>query len=136
VKPGAAAPLFECPALKRVRPTGETSCRLRLCTECREPYGLPADRLGVEIAGDEVMLYRAVGCTTCGPTGYSGRLAIHELMLVRAEIRGLIERSADELFGVAVRQGIRTLREGGAPACLAGTSSLEEIRPVTGDRLV
>jgi type II secretory ATPase GspE/PulE/Tfp pilus assembly ATPase PilB-like protein len=82
------------------------------------------------------MLYRAVGCTTCGPTGYSGRVAIHELMLVRGEIRGLIERSADELFGVAVRQGIRTLREGGAPALPGGNLLARRDPPVTGDQLV
>jgi type IV pilus assembly protein PilB len=108
----------------------------RLCIECREPYSLPAERLGLEDAAGEVTLYRAVGCTKCASTGYSGRVALHELMLVRGELRGLIERSADELFGAAVRQGMRTMREDGLRLCLDGTSSLEEIRRVTGDRLV
>jgi type IV pilus assembly protein PilB len=108
----------------------------RLCVECREAYSLPADRLGLEETADEVTLHRAVGCTKCASTGYSGRVALHELMLVRGELRGLIERSADELFGAAVRQGMRTMRQDGLRLCLDGTSSLEEIRRVTGDRLV
>jgi general secretion pathway protein E len=63
-------------------------------------------------------------------------VAIHELLVVQGEIRELIERSADEIFGAAIRQGMKTLRQDGLRLCLAGASSLEEIRRVTGDRLV
>lgn len=107
----------------------------RLCTECREPYSLPADRLEVE-GTDEVTLYRAAGCTKCSSTGYVGRVAVHEILVFQGEIRGMVERSAEEIFGAAIRQGMKTLRQDGLRLCLAGTSSLEEIRRVTGDRLV
>jgi type IV pilus assembly protein PilB len=126
VEPGLLANSLNCIVAQRlVR---------RLCVECREPYSVPAENVGVEGA-DEVTLYRAVGCTKCGSTGYAGRVAIHEILVIQGEIRGLIERSADEIFGAAIRQGMKTLRQDGLRLCLAGTSSLEEIRRVTGDRL-
>jgi general secretion pathway protein E len=56
-------------------------------------------------------------------------------MVVQGEIRGMIERSADEIFGAAVRHGMKTLREDGLRVCREGTTSLEEVRRVTGDRL-
>lgn len=107
----------------------------RLCTECREPYSLPAAKLGVEDA-DEVTLYRAGSCERCGTTGYLGRVAMHEVMPIHGEIRGLIETSAEQIFAAATRAGMTTLRDDGLRLCLAGVTSLEEVRRLTGDRIV
>jgi type IV pilus assembly protein PilB len=110
----------------------------RLCVHCREPYGTSADLEG--IANDEiegaVTLFRAVGCVKCGGTGYSGRVALREVMPVHGEVRTLVERSAEEIFAAAVRQGMTTLRDDGMRLALAGVSSVEEIRRVTGMRLI
>jgi type IV pilus assembly protein PilB len=96
----------------------------RLCESCRESY--------VD-AGST--LWRAVGCTSCGGSGYRGRVAFFELMPIRGEVRGLVEDSAERIFAAAVAQGMRTLREDGLRLCREGLSSMDEIRRVTGDRL-
>jgi type IV pilus assembly protein PilB len=96
----------------------------KLCESCRVAY---AD-------GSET-LWRAVGCKACGGTGYRGRVAFFELLPIRGEVRSLVEDSAEQIFAAAVAQGMRTLREDGMRLCLAGLSTVDEIRRVTGDRL-
>jgi type IV pilus assembly protein PilB len=111
----------------------------RLCLECRSPYTARADELGLskgDDAASEIVLYSAVGCAKCHGTGYSGRIALREVMAVEGEVRTLVERSAAEIFDAAVRQGMTTIRDDGMRVALAGISSIEEIRRVTGIRLI
>jgi type II secretory ATPase GspE/PulE/Tfp pilus assembly ATPase PilB-like protein len=98
----------------------------RLCLHCREAY----------TAEDKVVVYAPVGCTTCQGTGYSGRIALREVMPVEGEVRSLVEGSVEEIFAAAVRNGMTTLRDDGARIALSGVSSLEEIRRVTGIRVI
>jgi type II secretory ATPase GspE/PulE/Tfp pilus assembly ATPase PilB-like protein len=57
-------------------------------------------------------------------------------MPVQGRMRGLIAQgSTEDIFTAAVEQGMITLRQDGIRVCVAGISSLEEIRRVTGDRL-
>jgi type IV pilus assembly protein PilB len=109
----------------------------RLCVHCREPFGTSAEAAGIgdRLAGP-VTLFRAGGCAQCQGTGYSGRVALREVMPVVGEVRALIERSAEEIFAAAVRQGMSTLGDDGLRLALAGVSSVEEIRRVTGIRLI
>ena len=57
-------------------------------------------------------------------------------MPVQGKIRRLIEASTEEIFAAAVEQGMATLRQSGIRLCLVGVTSFDEIRRVTGDRLV
>jgi type II secretory ATPase GspE/PulE/Tfp pilus assembly ATPase PilB-like protein len=57
-------------------------------------------------------------------------------MPVQGKIRRLIEASTEEIFAAAVEQGMHTLRQDGLRLILDGTSSIDEIRRVTGDRLL
>ena len=107
----------------------------RLCVECREAYEpgeLECAELGLPDGG---VLYRAVGCESCRGTGYRGRVALYEVMPIHGRIRKLVEASTEEIFAAAVEEGMTTLRRDGIRLCVAGTSSVEEIRRVTGDRL-
>ena len=74
-------------------------------------------------------LFRPVGCSACAKTGYKGRLALHEVMVVSEEIERLaVEKaSATVIEHVAKEQGMRTLRDDGLDKVLAGVTSLEEI---------
>ena len=114
----------------------------RLCLHCREAYWPTPEevaeigRTEEEDAADRIFLYRAKGCVQCSNTGYDGRVALYEVMEVRGRIRRLIEASTDEIFAAAVEQGMKTLRQDGIRLCIDGVSSLDEIRRVTGDRLV
>jgi type II secretory ATPase GspE/PulE/Tfp pilus assembly ATPase PilB-like protein len=128
VEPGLMAAALNCVVAQRLA--------RRLCVACREPYHAgPAEQreLGLE-SGQEVVLYRPKGCPQCGRAGYEGRVALYEVMPVDTTLRGLVHASTEEIFAAAVAEGMRTLRQDGHRLCLAGVSSLEEIRRVTGDR--
>ncbi|MBD0348911.1 MAG: Flp pilus assembly complex ATPase component TadA [Thermoleophilia bacterium] len=107
----------------------------RLCADCRRPYD-PTPQELEELHGIGMgTLYRAGGCARCANTGFRGRVALYEVMPFQGEVRRLVERSTEEIFAAAVEQGMHTLREDGLRLCLAGVTSLEEVRRVTGDRL-
>jgi type IV pilus assembly protein PilB len=110
----------------------------RLCGHCRREYAADAEELGVadQSMSEHVLLYAAVGCAKCQGTGYAGRVALREVMSVHGEVRALVESSAEEIFAAAVRQGMTTLRDDGMRLALTGVSSVDEIRRVTGIRLI
>jgi type IV pilus assembly protein PilB len=107
----------------------------RLCEDCREGYEVSAEEAVAEVpAGTSV--YRAAGCPRCNETGYRGRVPLFEVLPVQGEVRALVEESADSIFSAAVRHGMTTLRSHGFRLVREGVCSLDEIRRVTGDRLV
>lgn len=105
----------------------------RVCDGCRVEYTPEPDvlrRLGMgedEIRGQT--LYRGVGCEKCGGSGYNGRYAIHELLVVDDDIEGAIvrEASALELRDLATEKGMRTLRQDGVHKAFQGITTLEEV---------
>jgi type IV pilus assembly protein PilB len=106
----------------------------RLCDRCKEPYLPTEQELGVakltlEDGEEPPKLYRPVGCTSCGNTGYRGRVAVHEVMRVTEEIERLaVERaSSEEIARVAVEQGMLPLHDDGIEKALEGVTSLEEV---------
>src|SRR5690606_27699824 len=66
-------------------------CR-RICTRCRKAYEpSKAMRVAMEKMGIEVNeYYRGTGCKRCRNTGFSGRIAIHEMLVFNDELRELI----------------------------------------------
>jgi type IV pilus assembly protein PilB len=108
----------------------------KLCDRCREEYepshaelteaGWPAALLKAE---GPPRLYRAIGCAACSRTGYRGRLAIHEVMVMSEEIsRMVVERySSDDIKKTALSQGMLTLREDGLVKVAQGKTTLEEL---------
>jgi type IV pilus assembly protein PilB len=69
------------------------------------------------------------GCKECGESGYAGRMAIHELLLVTDEVRDLISRRAPdhEIRKVAKAAGMRTLLEDGISKAAQGLTTLDEV---------
>ena len=112
----------------------------RLCVHCREPYyPTQAEQIADGLKGvleEGEYLYRAKGCAECAEMGYSGRVALYEVMPISGKIRHLIEASTEEIFAAAVGAGMMTLREDGIRLCRSGVTSLEEVHRVTGDRLM
>jgi type IV pilus assembly protein PilB len=106
----------------------------RLCERCKEAYTpepetLKSAKFPWEDFAPLPTLYRAVGCSACAKTGYKGRLALNEIMIVSEEIeRMTVERaSAVEINRVAVEQGMRTLRLDGMDKASAGLTTIEEV---------
>ena len=106
----------------------------RLCDRCKEQYqpngqDLIALRVGYDGSYAPPILHRAVGCANCSNTGYRGRIALHEVMLVTEEIERLaVQRaSSAEITQTAISQGMATLRMDGWEKALIGLTSVEEI---------
>jgi len=78
-------------------------------------------------------LWRPVGCRNCTNTGFQGRMAVTEVMVVTEEIELLtLERApASELRKVAIGQGMTTLRQDGLLKVTAGDTTLDEVIRVT-----
>ncbi|MBQ3454378.1 MAG: Flp pilus assembly complex ATPase component TadA, partial [Thermoguttaceae bacterium] len=105
----------------------------RICTKCREEYqpseGLLED-LGLsraDIRGKK--FYQGAGCVACNNTGFKGRTAIHEFLLMNEEIRDLVLRneSSAKVREAAQRNGMTTLREAGLKKVFDGITTIEEV---------
>ncbi|HEY1358756.1 MAG TPA: ATPase, T2SS/T4P/T4SS family [Thermoleophilaceae bacterium] len=106
-----------------------------LCMHCKRRTLLSANALqgaGYKALFD-VEAYAPVGCGRCGGSGYKGRTGLYEVMPLTDEIRKLtIERSsADEMRGVALDQGMRSLRDDGFEKVKNGITSMAEVARVT-----
>ena len=106
----------------------------RLCDRCKQayqpnPHDLMNMRVGYDGTTSAPMLYRPVGCSNCSNTGYRGRIALHEVMLVTEEIeRMAVSRSSSaDITRVAIEQGMATLRMDGWAKAQLGHTSVEEI---------
>ena len=106
----------------------------RLCPACRAHAPIPDSQKSPLHALDPTAqtIWQACGCSECRGTGYQGRLAIHEIMLVDKTMRSIIHRDADEhALEQCLRQQSRSLRENGLLRVLAGETTLEEVMRVT-----
>ena len=106
----------------------------RLCAKCREAYRpSPSDLIAAGWHEEEVddlpELFRPKGCQACGKTGFHGRFALHEVLLVSEDIERLIvdRGHSEDIKKVAVAQGMLTLRQAGLSQVRAGLTSVEEI---------
>ena len=105
----------------------------RVCSECKTSY-VPTDqdlkRLRIDRSeiGDHLFYY-GKGCSTCHGTGYKGRKAICELLVVNQEIRDLIFAGAPhtEIREKAREHGMRTVREDGLQAIYNGETTVDEV---------
>ncbi|NCC60270.1 MAG: type II secretion system protein GspE [Verrucomicrobiae bacterium] len=109
-----------------------------LCPKCREafvPDQAIVSRLQLSfVPTDNAPIYRPRGCEHCSQTGYKGRLAIFELLLVTDEIRELIleNRSSVAIRNKALENGMVLLRGDGWNKVRTGQTSIEEVLRVTG----
>jgi general secretion pathway protein E len=104
----------------------------RVCTKCRESYEaspIELQELGVRNVQGPITLYRATGCNTCSHTGYSGRINVHELLVVDDAVRSLVMKNADSgtIRKAATERGMLTMREDGARKVLAGITTVQEL---------
>ncbi len=112
----------------------------RLCSHCKQPYIPDATVLrdsGIERLGLKApQLWRAVGCSHCRNTGYSGRTGIHELFVLDDKLRRAILDGDDAatLHHKATASGMHTLYEDGLRKVVDGVTSLDELLNVTEDQ--
>jgi type II secretion system protein E len=109
----------------------------RICGYCQEEY-TPHDEEIIEMGGDpeafrDHTFVRGHGCERCGDSGYRGRTAIHEIMVVSSKLRRMIMdvRSAQEIKVQCVREGMSTLRMDGWEKVLLGHTTIAEVLRIT-----
>lgn len=108
-----------------------------LCHHCAESYD-PSDfeMEQLEITREQIQngrVYKAVGCSSCSETGYTGRTAIHEILMVDDEMRALITKNVDAITikKNAMTKGLITLRESAIKLMLNGKTTIEEVLSIT-----
>lgn len=101
----------------------------KLCPECAKE--VEVDEKTREYLGVDIQKIKApVGCPRCNHTGYSGRIAIHEVVYVDKKLREMIasETGMEEIKTYATQeQGMRTLKESGVKLVVDGVTSMEEL---------
>jgi type IV pilus assembly protein PilB len=107
----------------------------KICDHCKEAYPASSSEVGdlFRWEGREISFYRGKGCIQCNNTGYSGRIAIHEIILVDDEIRKMIGRgdSVSDIQACAKKTGFQTMRYDGIKKVLRGLTTIEEVNRVT-----
>jgi general secretion pathway protein E len=89
--------------------------------------GLPLDKC------KNIPFYRAKGCEHCFQTGYKGRVAIMEIMVMDQYLKSLILKTSDSnvIKTHAVKRGMKTLRIDGLRKLIDGITTIEEVLRVT-----
>jgi type IV pilus assembly protein PilB len=82
---------------------------------------------------EKTKIYEKVGCSRCGNTGYSGRVAIAEVLDVNDSIKNLIMdgKRISEESDVIKEQNFTSLRQNGLIKILKGVTTYEEVLRVT-----
>ncbi|MGB9848033.1 MAG: GspE/PulE family protein [Minisyncoccia bacterium] len=123
----------------------------KLCQYCKEPVELTAEqaekirkmvekmpaRVKKPELGEKIVIYKSKGCDHCNGTGYKGRVAVAELLVVDRDIQNLITRSdkmptAAEIKDLAIQKGMTTMEDDAILKILAGITSLSEAENVLG----
>ena len=107
----------------------------RLCPQCRVPMAMPreaANSLGVQLHED-VIVYHGQGCDACGHSGFRGRIALFELLVMDDEIARLVLTRAEarEIQRAALAASMRTMAQDGLAKARAGLTTVEEVLRVT-----
>ena len=102
----------------------------QLCKVCRQPWTPTPDQIPSDcVLPAEAQLWKSKGCRECRNSGYSGRIAIFEMLTTSSRVRSLCMQQSDAtaIRDEAVREGMVTLRQDGWARVLAGETSLDEL---------
>ncbi len=108
----------------------------RLCDSCKKEVTVPVAQMrdhGFQV-DEDVTAWEPVGCTRCTGSGYKGRIGLFEVMVLSDHLRSmaLSRESSEAIAEVAVREGMRRLREDGLDKIKLGWTSVAEVVRVTG----
>ncbi len=105
----------------------------KICNNCKEEIKVPAELIKeFEILKGKT-LYHGKGCKACHNTGYLGRTSIFEIFAVSEPIRQLViaRESTSKIRELAIKQGMRPLRDDGLLKVANGVTTLDEVLRVT-----
>lgn len=105
-----------------------------ICPHCAEEYAASyGERQFLGVADDELLLKQGRGCEHCSGTGYSGRMAVQEVLPVTEEMSALILHGAAEreILAAGRKAGYRDMRQDGVAKVLAGQTTVAELLRIT-----
>jgi type IV pilus assembly protein PilB len=109
----------------------------RICVHCKTPTLAPHHALvDIGLSPDEaasITYYKGNGCDACSGTGYKGRIAIYEVMVLSPDLRDMVltGASALDIKQGALQHGMETLRMSGLNKLQEGMTTVEEVLRVT-----
>lgn len=106
----------------------------RLCPLCAETYTPQEHELKyLGIPDGDYTFKKAKGCPMCNETGYKGRIAVHEILLINKGHRDLIARNAsvNEIQDYSFKTGMTTLKDECIKLLMNGITSFEEVMDIT-----
>jgi len=110
----------------------------KICDDCKRNRPLNIEEsamLNLQAPeGKRIIVKEGAGCHRCRNTGYFGRTGIFEMLPIDNAIRDLIDRSEDflKIKDMAIKRGMRTLRQSALRRLAEGTTTFEEVVRVTG----
>ncbi|MBU0996011.1 MAG: GspE/PulE family protein [Proteobacteria bacterium] len=108
----------------------------QICPKCKESYEpdpSEIERYFIWNGQKKVTFYKGKGCLDCNHTGYTGRVAIHEIFIMTEEIRSMVAKNVSiiEIEKKAKQSGFETLRYDGLKKVLRGLTTIDELERVT-----
>ncbi|HMF88474.1 MAG TPA: ATPase, T2SS/T4P/T4SS family, partial [Gemmatimonadaceae bacterium] len=101
----------------------------RLCVSCKQVANAGVPRRLIGSIPESSMIYIPVGCGECAMTGYSGRIAVTEVLVATPEVERAIagNEPPERLLAAARSSGTRSLWGCGAAQLVAGNTSAQEL---------
>jgi type IV pilus assembly protein PilB len=105
----------------------------RICDNCKRPYNPPHDLAAAMGLPIDSPFFRGEGCERCHGSGYRGRVALYELMLVTDNMRDKIIEgiTSSALKRLAIDDGMQTLRKAGIAKIAEGVTTIDEVLATT-----
>ena len=110
----------------------------KICQDCKRNRPLTVEEAAMlnlqAPPGKRIIVKEGAGCIRCRNTGYFGRTGIFEILPVDNAIRDLIDHSEDflKIKDMAIKRGMRTLRQSALRKLAEGITTFEEVVRVTG----
>ncbi len=105
----------------------------KICPKCKKSIKITPDLEKIldeyEISSDKLILHKGKGCPYCKDTGYKGRVAIFELMIITENIREMIIKnvSTGKLRETAIKEGMCVLKYDGIKKVCEGITTIDEV---------
>ncbi|MDO4711961.1 MAG: ATPase, T2SS/T4P/T4SS family [Peptostreptococcaceae bacterium] len=105
----------------------------RICPRCKQQFEPSEEEEAILRKEGIDKVYRGIGCNHCSGTGYSGRIAIHEILVMDREIRRMIDRghAIDEIKEKAIEKGMKTLNKTCIDLIREGVTTVSEMLKIT-----
>lgn len=101
----------------------------RICSKCKTSRLTDESEMKILNIHEPKDISKGIGCPSCNNTGYKGRIAIHEIINMNNEIRGIIDirGTTEQIRQVSKRCGTTTLKDSCSELVLSGVTSIDEL---------